>query len=148
MKNLLIILSLTLVFACHTKEEQAKSGANDPINIIYKDIDSSVLSLNGAPAVVPAPLPAATDTASGDGCIDSSKIQPDAMCTQEFQPVCGCDGKEYPNKCEADKAGVINYTEGPCAKKEEKKAEPKTTTKASSSTSSKDSKKDKKKKKK
>jgi hypothetical protein len=144
MKNLLIILSLTLVFACHTKEEQAKSGINDPINIIYNNIDSSMMSINAAPA----PAPDAPDTASGDGCIDSTKIQPDAMCTQEFAPVCGCNGKEYPNKCEADKAGVTKYTDGPCAKKEEKKTSQKTTTKTSQTTSQKDSKKDKKKKKK
>lgn len=37
------------------------------------------------------------------------------MCTREYAPVCGCDGKTHPNRCEANAAGTAVAAEGPCA---------------------------------
>ena len=47
-------------------------------------------------------------------CIDESKIDTNAVCTMQFEPVCGCDGKTYGNVCEAEKAGVTRWQEGEC----------------------------------
>lgn len=41
------------------------------------------------------------------------------MCTREYAPVCGCDGKTHPNRCEANAAGTAVSTEGPCPGDEE-----------------------------
>ena len=42
----------------------------------------------------------------------------DIACTMQFDPVCGCDGKTYPNGCVARAAGVTRMTPGACAQKD------------------------------
>ncbi|WP_018479813.1 Kazal-type serine protease inhibitor family protein [Pontibacter roseus] len=51
-------------------------------------------------------------------CIDQAKINPDQMCTMQYDPVCGCDNKTYGNACEANRAGVTAYTQGACPDKQ------------------------------
>ncbi|TXE14862.1 Kazal-type serine protease inhibitor domain-containing protein [Algoriphagus aquimarinus] len=48
-----------------------------------------------------------------DTCIDKDRIR-EGACTLDYNPVCGCDLKTYPNACNADLSGVTSWTEGGC----------------------------------
>ena len=47
-------------------------------------------------------------------CIDKSKIDPTKGCPRNIDPVCGCDGQTYGNKCMAERAGITDWETGEC----------------------------------
>ncbi len=60
---------------------------------------------------VPVPTP---KTNVGKDCFDPAKANDRLMCPDLFDPVCGCDGIDYSNSCEAKKKGVLKWEKGPC----------------------------------
>ena len=54
------------------------------------------------------------NTVHSQSCIDSSLIDPNMICLEIYEPVCGCNGLTYSNSSAAACEGVTSFQEGPC----------------------------------
>ena len=53
-------------------------------------------------------------TAEGECTVEPPEDALNRVCTQQYDPVCGCNGKTYSNACMAGIAGVSSSTPGAC----------------------------------
>lgn len=68
---------------------------------------------NAVAPVPPPPAPETAPTAEREPCVVPPKGEP-RMCTQQYDPVCGCDGRTYGNACMASAQGVRRMRPGRC----------------------------------
>lgn len=54
------------------------------------------------------------DPQDSEDCINQENINPETICYEIYQPVCGCNQQTYSNDCYARAAGVTDYTSGRC----------------------------------
>ncbi|MFQ5491200.1 MAG: Kazal-type serine protease inhibitor family protein [Phycisphaerae bacterium] len=91
-------------------------------NTVRVDVDAPI-NAGGLPTPCSAD---GIECDSGDFClfVEGTCDQPDRtgicttppqVCTEIFQPVCGCDSQTYPNECDARAAGVSIDHQGECA---------------------------------
>ncbi|HOU54710.1 MAG TPA: hypothetical protein PLQ97_12340 [Myxococcota bacterium] len=82
--------------------------------------ESPLSCSNDCPLVVPCMGnedcdPSAWCARDAGQCTDPGTCQPrPTICSRIYQPVCGCDGQDYQNACQASAAGVAVRTGGTC----------------------------------
>ncbi len=50
----------------------------------------------------------------GEDCYEPVNKDASSPCPDLYDPICGCDNKNYSNPCQAKKAGIKKWTKGTC----------------------------------
>jgi hypothetical protein len=103
MKKAFLVITMFLGIASLPVVAGNNNGNNNTDQSKAAVIDQPAVDPYATSISVEVPIP---------GC--KGPKHPDMICTAQYQPVCGCDGKTYSNACVATREGVLIYVPGEC----------------------------------
>lgn len=101
MKSIILITLSLIIIGCNNDAETNKKAATTVIN--PNAAIEQAKALNNANA----------ETAEPSGFVEENDM---CICTKEWKPVCGENGRTYPSSCQAGCDKVKVTAEGPCPK--------------------------------
>ena len=65
---------------------------------------------------LPLSIAAVFSSCKHEDCTTYKYETPSCLCTNELNPVCGCNNQTYSNPCIAECLGIKHFTQGACPK--------------------------------